>query len=56
MRAKLRGAVSFNSGTVQDRNLTKPVCQRYTNELFAFFSDVMRAHDAGALKLFFELQ
>jgi hypothetical protein len=37
LRAKLRGAVSFNSGTVQDRTLTKPGCQRYTNELIRVF-------------------
>ena len=37
LRAKFRGAVSFNSGTVQDRTLTKPGCQRYTNELIRAF-------------------
>jgi hypothetical protein len=37
MRAKLRGAVSINSGAVQDRTLTKPGCQRYTNELIRAF-------------------
>lgn len=37
LRAKFRGAVSFNSGTVQDRTLTKPGCQRYTNELIRVF-------------------
>ena len=36
-RAKLRSAVSFNCGTVQDRTLTKPGCQPYTNELIRVF-------------------